>query len=111
MAATPEAKVKAKIKELFKKYGAVYAMPVGTGYGASGVSDFLVCCRGVFIAVEAKAGTNKPTELQLAFLREIDAAGGVALVINEKNLNVLEHTLELISRMEPVPISLGDYNA
>jgi len=43
MASTPEAKVKEKIKKILKERGAWYAMPMGTGYGNSGVPDFLVC--------------------------------------------------------------------
>jgi pantoate kinase len=96
MATTPEAKVKAKIKAILKAYGAYYAMPIGTGYGSSGVPDFLVCLNGEFLAIEAKAGKGVPTALQLKNLREIEAAGGRTLVINEQSLElkVLEAILE-----------------
>jgi hypothetical protein len=96
MASTPEAKVKAKIKAILKAHGAYYAMPIGTGYGSSGVPDFLVCLNGEFLAIEAKAGKGVPTALQLKNLREIEAAGGRTLVINEQSLElkVLEAILE-----------------
>ena len=94
MAATPEAKVKAKIKALLKKHGAYYAMPIGSGYGNSGVPDFLVCLGGEFLAIEAKAGKGKTTALQDKHLREIEAAGGRALVVNEEILEL--GTLEMI---------------
>jgi pantoate kinase len=96
MATTPEAKVKAKIKAILKTYKAYYAMPIGTGYGSSGVPDFLVCLNGEFLAIEAKAGKGVPTALQLKNLREIEAAGGRTLVINEQSLElkVLEAILE-----------------
>jgi pantoate kinase len=96
MATTPEAKVKAKIKAILKAHGAYYAMPIGTGYGSSGVPDFLVCLNGEFLAIEAKAGKGVPTALQLKNLREIEAAGGRTLVINEQSLElkVLEAILE-----------------
>jgi len=96
MATTPEAKVKAKIKAILKAHGAYYAMPIGTGYGSSGVPDFLVCLNGEFLAIEAKAGKGVPTALQLKNLREIEAAGGRTLVINEQSLElkVLEAVLE-----------------
>lgn len=90
MAATPEAKVKAKIKAILKKYGVYYAMPIGTGYGNSGVPDFLCCVGGKFVAIEAKAGSNQPTALQEKNIREINAAGGIAVVINEDNLHMVE---------------------
>ena len=56
MATTPEAKVKAKIKAILKEHNVYYAMPIGTGYGNSGVPDFLCCVNGKFVAIEAKAG-------------------------------------------------------
>ena len=90
MAATPEAKVKTKIKAILKNYNVYYAMPIGTGYGNSGVPDFLCCIKGKFLAIEAKAGTNQPTELQQKNMRNIREAGGEALVINETGLTMLE---------------------
>jgi pantoate kinase len=96
MSQTPEAKVKAKIKAILKAHNAYYAMPIGSGYGNSGVPDFLVCLNGEFLAIEAKAGKGVPTALQLKNLREIEDAGGRTLVINEESLKlgVLEAVLE-----------------
>jgi Holliday junction resolvase len=89
MASTPEAKVKAKIKAVLKEYGVYYAMPIGSGYGNSGVPDFLCCVNGKFLAIEAKAGKGTTTALQEKNLREIREAGGITLVANEDNLNIL----------------------
>lgn len=83
MAATPESKVKSKIKEMLKEHGVYYAMPIGTGYGSSGVPDFLCCVNGQFLAIEAKAGKGKTTALQDKNLRNIEAAGGRALVVSD----------------------------
>ena len=96
MATTPEAKVKEKIKKILKEHGAYYAMPMGTGYGNSGVPDFLVCLNGEFLAIEAKAGRGVPTALQEKNMRDIGKAGGRTLVINEQSLElgVLESVLE-----------------
>jgi hypothetical protein len=93
MASTPEVAVKKKIRKLLDAAGAYYAMPIGTGYGNSGVPDFLICHKGRFIAVEAKAGTNKPTALQEMHLQRIRARGGIALVINETNMDELKKEL------------------
>jgi hypothetical protein len=93
---TPEAKVKKKVRELLEKYGAYYAMPVTGGYGASGVPDFLVCHHGRFIGIETKAGTNKPTALQLSNMKRIELAGGMTLVVNESNVDELKNLLENI---------------
>ena len=93
MASKPEVLVKKQIRKLLDEAGAYYAMPIGTGYGNSGVPDFLVCVRGQFLAIEAKAGTNKPTALQEAHMDKIRKAGGTALVINETTLDHLKEHL------------------
>lgn len=90
MANTPESKVKDKIKVLLKKYGAYYTLNVKNGYANNGDPDFDVCHQGFFAGVEAKAGDNKPTALQIVRLKAIRAAGGAAFVVNESNLAVLE---------------------
>jgi pantoate kinase len=94
MAATPESKVKDKIKTILKKHGVYFAMPIGTMYGNSGVPDFLCCVAGHFLAIEAKAGKGKTTALQDKHIREIMAQGGTAMVINETNINELDELLE-----------------
>ncbi len=93
MARTPESAVKQKIKKMLDDAGAYYAMPIGTGYGNSGVPDFLICSGGRFIAVEAKAGNNQPTALQDSHLQKIRAKGGIALVIRETNMHELKEVL------------------
>jgi pantoate kinase len=94
MAATPESKVKDKIKTILKKHGVYFAMPIGTMYGNSGVPDFLCCVAGHFFAIEAKAGKGTTTALQDKHIREIMAQGGTAMVINETNINELDELLE-----------------
>ena len=91
MAATPEAKVKAKIHKALKDAGAYAVNYIGGMYAANGTPDILACLDGRFIGIEAKAGYNKPTSIQVLSLRKIDKAGGLALVINEKNMDYL-HT-------------------
>ena len=96
MAQTPEAKVKAKIKAILKEHNIYYAMPMGTGYGNSGVPDFLCCVHGYFIAIEAKAGKGTTTALQEKNLTNVRNSGGVALVINETNLADIEAHIEMV---------------
>jgi Holliday junction resolvase len=84
---TPEAKVKKKVVDVLKKNGAYYFFPATGGYGRSGVPDIVSCYRGVFIAIECKAGTNKPTPLQQAEIGKIKQAQGFVLVVNEDNID------------------------
>jgi len=46
-----------------------------------GVSDVLACFRGRLIAVEIKIGTDKLSDEQTGFMRNIEHAGGIALVV------------------------------
>ena len=85
--ATPENKVKKKVVDVLKKNGAYYFFPATGGYGRSGVPDVVCCYRGVFVAIECKAGTNKPTPLQQAEMGKIKEAQGFVLVVNEDNID------------------------
>jgi hypothetical protein len=100
MASTPEAKVKKQIRAILDGYGAYYAMPIGSGYGNSGVPDFLVCYKGWFIGIEAKAGKGKTTALQDFNLDKITKAGGLTLVINEFNLQGINNLLNTVKDLE-----------
>jgi len=93
MAMTPEAKVKKKVVALLKQHKAYFFYPVTGGYGRSGVPDIIACHDGKFIGIECKAGKNKPTALQEKNLRDIEKAGGIALIINEDNLDEVEKYL------------------
>jgi penicillin-binding protein-related factor A (putative recombinase) len=84
---TPEAKVKKKVVQQLKLLDAYYFYPVTGGYGRSGVPDIVGCYKGKFFAIECKAGTNKPTPLQALNLEQIMLTGGIALVINEENVD------------------------
>jgi len=92
--ATPESKVKAKAVAQLKALGAYYFYPVTGGYASSGVPDIVGCYNGVFFGIECKAGNNKPTALQQKNLDRIAENGGIALVINEQNLNEVTSCLK-----------------
>ena len=96
MADTPEVKVKKKIKKLLEAHHVYYAMPIGSAFGNSGVPDFLCCVKGSFLAIEAKANGKQPTALQQKHLRDIDKAGGYAVVIDETNLGYLETMIKAL---------------
>jgi hypothetical protein len=54
----------------------------------------LCCVNGKFLAIEAKAGKGIPTALQEKNLRDIKVAGGIALVVNETNIEELKTWLK-----------------
>ena len=95
---TPEAKVKASVTKILKEFGAYYFSPMTGGFGRSGVPDIIACYRGFFLAIECKAGKNKPTALQEREMGKVNAAGGMAILINEVNVHVVRATLEEFSK-------------
>jgi hypothetical protein len=59
------------------------------GFGRSGVPDIIACYKGKFIGIECKSGDNKPTLLQLRNIEDIKRNQGLAIVINEANIESL----------------------
>jgi len=95
---TPEKKVKAKVVEILKGFGAYYFYASTGGYGASGVPDIICCYRGRFIGIECKAGKGKTTALQEKNIAQIIAQGGLAIVVNEDNIEDVNRLLRQIER-------------
>jgi len=95
---TPEGAVKKKVTIILKELGAYYFYPVTGGFGRSGVPDIICCLRGNFVGIECKAGDNKATALQLKNLEDIQAAGGLAFIVNEDNIDALERVLKVMTR-------------
>jgi Holliday junction resolvase len=85
MAATPEKKVKDKVVSILKSESVYYFFPATHGFGRSGVPDIVCCVDGAFLAIECKAGGNKPTVLQERELTAIRNNKGTAIVVDEKN--------------------------
>jgi Holliday junction resolvase len=83
---TPEKKVKTKVVEILKGFGVYYFYASTGGYGASGVPDIICCYKSRFIGIECKAGKGKTTALQEKNIAQIIAQGGLAIVVNEDNI-------------------------
>lgn len=96
---TPEAKVKKKVVDILKAWKVYYFYPVMSGYGSSGIPDIVVCCNGKFLAIECKAGDNKPTALQERNMQQIRDNGGIAIVVNEGNLNDVQEVLSQLTEI------------
>lgn len=96
MAATPEKKVKDKVVSILKDKGAYYFFPATHGFGRSGVPDVVACVNGRFLAIECKAGGNKPTALQEREIKAIRAAGGVAIVVDENSIATVHTYVDML---------------
>ena len=95
---TPEAAVKKKIHKVLDAVGAYHVNYIGGLAGNNGTPDILGCYQGRFFGIEAKAGTNKPTDLQMKRLQRIDETGGLALVVNETNITYLVGCMDDITK-------------
>ena len=111
---TNEKGVKAMIKRLLDYHGYFHWMPGASGYGTQGVSDHLALKDGVFLAVEAKFGRNKPKPVQKAFAAQIMANNGFAFCVTEKNIDHFAWWLESFAETvaaqvagQPVPDEHG----
>ena len=83
--ATPEAKVKQKIKavlESYRQHGILYYyMSVPYGYGKPTL-DYLGFIYGQGFAIEAKAPGKKPSARQVSTIQEIRNSGAVVFVVD-----------------------------
>jgi Holliday junction resolvase len=91
---TPEAKVKANVVKILKKYEVYYFFTATGGFGRSGVPDVVCCVKGKFLGIECKANGNKPTALQEREIEAIRSAKGMAMVVHEDNLDALETVIK-----------------
>lgn len=95
---TPEGRVKKRVKEILADLNAYSVMPVTGGYGGSGAPDFIICIAGLFYGIECKANGGKATALQLKHHDDIRKAGGIALIVDETNVENLRK--EILNHVE-----------
>jgi hypothetical protein len=95
--ASPEKKVKQKVRAILDSFGAVSFMPMSGGYSAAGTSDIVACYLGKFIAIETKAtAKDKATALQRLFARSVHNADGVVMLIHADNTHLVGETLQRV---------------
>ena len=69
--------------KVFKIHGGSYQDP--------GISDWLGCYQGIFLAIEFKVD-DSPTDAQYSFLADIYETKGIAMIINFKNTKPVEYS-------------------
>jgi len=92
---TPEAHCKKRVRDILDTNGVYHFMPFGGGAGRAGIPDIICCVNGFFLAIECKAGKNTTTALQERHLEQVRQAGGIALVINETNVDAVQALMVL----------------
>ncbi len=88
--------VKQQVVKMLKARGVYYFFPVAGAYTSIGVPDIIACIRGKFVAIECKAGNNRPTELQHKNIEAIRNNDGHAWVVNENDLETVEKNLDIV---------------
>ena len=87
-----EAALTRKVKEWLKKQPDVAFFKASDRY-QKGISDFIVCVRGIMVCLELKAEKGKPSQHQLMFLEEFEKAGAICGVCY-----TLEEVKELVEK-------------
>lgn len=70
-----------KIKSYLDSIGAYYVKTHGDRFSKIGTPDIIACIKGHFVALEVKATTGKPSELQLYHLSNIMFNRGYGAII------------------------------
>lgn len=63
-------------------------------YASRGVSDLILCVRGLYIAIEVKTETGKITTLQKRFIENVKQAGGLGYVIYGKDEKLMQRIFD-----------------
>lgn len=79
---------KNKIHQIYGKNIIHIKAPAGIYSSRRGISDFIMCIYGVFVAVEIKTVDGTITAIQQNFLDEVMTAGGLSLCMYGKDPEV-----------------------
>jgi len=82
--------LRAQMKKRYGKQQIYIKSPPGIYSSRRGISDFVWCVKGMFIAIEVKSPIGKITLIQQNFLDEVDAAGGLGLCCVGKDESIFQ---------------------
>lgn len=95
-----ESEFQKKVLKLIRDRGGYAENIWGGGFQSAGIPDVLACYKGKFIGLELKVGKNKPSAIQLAKVKMINDAGGIALVVWD-DIKIIEDILDEIDGGDP----------
>lgn len=70
-----------KIKKFLDEQGVWYVKYFANRMTKTGIPDILACVNGYFVAIEVKAQSGKPSDLQLWNIDKIRETGGIAVIL------------------------------
>lgn len=88
-----EKHIENKIKEYLDSLGSFFIKTHGNMFSKAGTPDIIACINGRFVGIEVKKPGGKTSALQVAQIKLIKQAGGVAFVADN-----LEHVKSELRR-------------
>lgn len=96
-----ESTYQTKVLKILRDRGAYVETIWGGGYQASGIPDIVGVYKGVFLGLELKVKSNKPSPIQVAKINMIRKAQGVGAIIWD-NFEPIHAILDSIDKGEPL---------
>lgn len=82
--------LKDQMKERYAPNVMYIKAPAGIYSSRRGISDFIFCLNGVFVAIEVKSLKGKITRIQQDFLDEVIASGGIGVCLVGRDEGIFE---------------------
>lgn len=93
------------MKQFLKDEGCYFVKHFANAFTKSGIPDLLVCCNGYFVGVEIKATNGKPSPLQIHNLKQIEEAGGYAVLLYPQDFEEFKKIIKFLNKGWMVKIS------
>lgn len=87
-----------QIKKYLEEKGAWFVKYFANSMTKAGIPDILVCLKGKFIAIEVKAETGRPSELQEYHLKQINKAGGFGILLYPSGFDEFKKSIDYFSQ-------------
>lgn len=79
-----------KVKKFLRDNGCYVIKNFGCSFTRAGLPDLVACVNGRFVAIELKNENGKATPLQLLNIRDIQGAGGIAMVLRPQDYDTFK---------------------
>lgn len=89
-----------KIKDYLEDSGCWFVKFFANSFTKSGIPDILACVNSYFVAIEVKAPSGKPSELQKYNVNLINECQGFAVVVSPKQFEALKDIIQCLLRHE-----------
>lgn len=85
-----------KVTKWLKEKNIYFIKPRGGAYGKRGASDYIICLKGKFIALEVKGSGGKVSPSQRNEHSQIQQSSGLVYVVYPDTWNRIENILDVL---------------